>query len=67
MSKAGILNAWYLLVNMHELTSLCILAWIAFEKKAVGVILLIYLNFHDLDFASRKTLCKVNLSGISLV
>lgn len=52
MSKAGITSAWYLLVNVHEFTSLSLLI----DKKAVGIILLVCLNFHDLDFASRQAL-----------
>lgn len=50
---------------MQEFTSLS--DWIASDKKAVGIIFLVCLNFHELDFASRQALHKVILLGIFLV
>lgn len=46
---------------------LSLFAWIALDKQAVGIILLVCLNFHDLDFTCRQTLCShlvQNFSGL---
>lgn len=50
---------------MHGFSSIS--DWIAFDNKAVGIILLAGLNFHELDFASGQALYKVILFEIFLV